>query len=237
MFLWSTSLYSFYLPVSDLFIWGCWLSKKNSKLTNYIQIAIGWVSVMASAVGSSRFKMLPVTKRVTIKAFVETNKLSFKKGRGFYQLNKPELIQDYKEMIIRKKDDGSLITGEAVREELGVPKSSKKFKIDLDELPDFDVFVQSTSVNRMLLPDTDFLYEAEEEVRSGGSSYPTAIFELNIPSLSVLSQNHKIIKQNQSYGHLEQAQTFAKFQRKYVHVRKLDLYNFNRSTLSTVLCS
>lgn len=124
---------------------------------------------MASAVGSSRFKMLPVTKRVTIKAFVETNKLSFKKGRGFYQLNKPELIQDYKEMIIRKKDDGSLITGEAVREELGVPKSSKKFKIDLDELPDFDVFVQSTSVNRMLLPDTDFLYEAEEEVRSGGS--------------------------------------------------------------------
>lgn len=124
-----------------------------------------YVRAMASAVEGSRFKTLPVTKRVSIKVFVETNKLSFKKGRGFYQLNKPELIQDYKEIIIRKKDDGTLITGEAVREELGVPKSSKKFKIDLDELPDFDVFVQSTSVNRMLLPDTEFLYEVEEEVR------------------------------------------------------------------------
>lgn len=117
-----------------------------------------------SAVKGSRFKTLPVTKRLSIKVFIETNKLSFKKGRGFYQLNKPELIQDHKEIIIRKKDDGTLVTGEAVREELGVSKSSKKFKIDLEELPDFDVFVQSTSVNRILLPDTDFLYEVEEEV-------------------------------------------------------------------------
>ncbi len=118
---------------------------------------------MASAVAGSRFKTSPVTKRVAIKAFVETNKLSFKKGRGFYQLSKPEVVQDYKEIIIRRKSDGALITGENVRGELGIPKSSKKLTLNQDELPDFDVFVQSTSVNRVLLPGTDFLYEVEDE--------------------------------------------------------------------------
>ena len=51
-----------------------------------------------------------------------------------------------------------------------MPKSSKKFKLDISEVPDFDVFVQSTSVNRVLLPGTEFLYEIEEEegtVRGG----------------------------------------------------------------------
>ena len=116
---------------------------------------------MASLVSASRFKTLPVKKRLSIKAFVEENALSFKKGRGFYQLNKAELIQDYKEIIVRRKTDGSFLTGDSVRDVLGIPKSSKKFKLDLDEIGDFDVFVQSTSVNRILLPGTEFLYEVD----------------------------------------------------------------------------
>lgn len=117
---------------------------------------------MATAVVATRFKTFPVKKRVSIKSLVESNKLAFKKGRGFYQLNKPEVIQDYKEIIIQRKKDGAFITGDKVREILGIPKSSKKFKVDLSEIPDFDVFVQSTSVNRVLLPDTNFLYETDE---------------------------------------------------------------------------
>lgn len=118
---------------------------------------------MASLVAESRFKTIAVTKRVSIKAFVQEKKLIFKKGRGFYQLNKPELIQDYKEVIVRRHSDGKFVTGDQVREILGVSESSKKFKLDLSEVSDFDVFVQSTSVNRILLPGTEFLYEVEEE--------------------------------------------------------------------------
>ena len=123
---------------------------------------------MASAVSTSRFKTLPVKKKtkVSIKSFVEANKLSFKKGRGFYQLTKPEVIQEYKEVIVRRKSDGAFITGDKVRELLDIPKSSKKFTLDLDEISDFDVFVQSTSVNRVLLPGTEFLYEVEDEVNT-----------------------------------------------------------------------
>ena len=50
-----------------------------------------------------------------------------------------------------------------------MPNSDGTF--DMVHSKDFDVFVQSTSVNRVLLPGTEFLYEIEEEegtVRGGG---------------------------------------------------------------------
>jgi hypothetical protein len=36
---------------------------------------------------------------------------TFEKGRAFYQLTKPEIIQDYKEILVRRKADKELITG------------------------------------------------------------------------------------------------------------------------------
>jgi len=122
-------------------------------------------------VTGSRFKTIAVTKRCSIKALVEEKSLKFKKGRGFYQLTKPEVIQDYKEVVIRRKSDGTIVTGDKVWEVLAIPKSSKKFKLDLAEISDFDVFVQSTSVNRILLAHTEFLYEVEDaEVATVGAS-------------------------------------------------------------------
>ena len=116
---------------------------------------------MASFVSDSRFKTISVPKKCSIKAFVNNHTLTFKKGRGFYQLTKPEVVQDYKEVIVRRKTDGAFLTGEKVRDVLGVPKSSAKFKLDQDEVSDFDVFVQSMSVNRILLAGTEFLYEVD----------------------------------------------------------------------------
>eukprot|EP00058_Branchiostoma_floridae_P019107 XP_002604596.1 hypothetical protein BRAFLDRAFT_92819 [Branchiostoma floridae] len=48
---------------------------------------------MASPVKSSRFRTLKVTKKTSIRDFVSTHKLEFEKGKGFYQLTKPEIIQ------------------------------------------------------------------------------------------------------------------------------------------------
>ena len=45
---------------------------------------------------------------------------------------------------------------------LGISKETTKFKLDKSKLEDFDVFVQSTSYNRILLPDTEFLYDTGE---------------------------------------------------------------------------
>ncbi len=65
--------------------------------------------------------------------------------------------------MARDRKDNTYVTGTALRKILGIPLRDMKgkFKIDLGKIPDFDVFVQSTSYNRVLMPGTDFLYEAD----------------------------------------------------------------------------
>lgn len=46
-----------------------------------------------------------------------------------------------------------------MRDVLEIPKTTVKFKLDREKLEDFDVFIQSTSYNRVLVPDSDFLYD------------------------------------------------------------------------------
>ena len=55
--------------------------------------------------------------------------------------------------MARNKTDDSYVTGTALRKILGIPLGDMKgkFKIDLSKIPDFDVFVQSTSYNRQLM--------------------------------------------------------------------------------------
>ena len=49
-----------------------------------------------------------------------------------------------------------------VRTLLGIPPGTSNYKLVEKELKDFDVFIQSTSYNRILLPDTEFLYDTGE---------------------------------------------------------------------------
>lgn len=65
-------------------------------------------------VGSSRFKTIRVNERISIKNFVEKNKLKFATGKGFYQLTKPETIQFHKEIVVRRKSDGVFASGDEV---------------------------------------------------------------------------------------------------------------------------
>ena len=117
----------------------------------------------ASIVDPSRFKTLIVTSDCSIKDFVSRNKLVFKPGKGFYQITKPETIQVYKEIVARRKSDGTFVTGSALRTILGIaPTDTERFKLDSDKLTDFDIFVQSTSYNRVLMAGAEFLYEADD---------------------------------------------------------------------------
>lgn len=65
-------------------------------------------------VSDSRFTTLKVTKRLSIREFFKSNSLEFAKGKGFYQLTKPETIQDNKEIVVRRKSDGQIVTGDEV---------------------------------------------------------------------------------------------------------------------------
>lgn len=110
-----------------------------------------------------------------IRDFIKENGLDFEKGRGFYEFDKKEKIQDYKEIILMDTK-GNFYEGDYARELLGLPKeyvtksSSKIFltesfcnsdaaTIDPVDSNEYTIFVQSTSWNRNLEKGTRFLYD------------------------------------------------------------------------------
>lgn len=72
-----------------------------------------------NAVPPGRFQVLDVDHDVSIKDFVESQGVTFKKGRGFYEFNKPETIQKYKEIIVMDKNTGDMFEGAHARTMLG----------------------------------------------------------------------------------------------------------------------
>ena len=84
-----------------------------------------------------------------------------------------------------RKSDGAFLTGDAVRQLLKIPKgrggsSKKRVAVDTAAMPDFSLFVQSTSHNRVLLPNTKVLYSVDPVGKTppgedeGGAAAPAA---------------------------------------------------------------
>jgi hypothetical protein len=95
-----------------------------------------------------------------IRTFVESRLggKPMKKGAAFYQLVKTEdKIQDYKLIAIRNKDTGSVYCGAEARDMLGLPRVGDA-RVRPGDHGKFDVFVQSTSVNRKLSYGTQVMY-------------------------------------------------------------------------------
>lgn len=122
----------------------------------------GYGKASLEAVHPSRFQVLRVDKKADIQQFVGDNGVKFKAGRGFYELTKSVKVQDHKEVILRDRKTGDMFSGAKAREMLRLPKTgtvSINPKVVQDVLTKYSAFIQSTSFNRVLMPDTDFLYE------------------------------------------------------------------------------
>lgn len=94
-----------------------------------------------------------------IRPFIEKrlNK-PMKKGAAFYQLNKTEpVVQDYKKIVIRDKKTQSIYEGLAARQMLGLPRYGN-IRLAPGNHGNFDIFIQSTSVNRKLTSGTSLIY-------------------------------------------------------------------------------
>ncbi|MBR1454037.1 MAG: VWA domain-containing protein [Lachnospiraceae bacterium] len=113
-----------------------------------------------------RFQTLTVDDNCAIKQFVLNNGLTFKTGRGFYELSKAEDVQQYKEVILQDKETGLMYNGAQVREHLGlkpqITAGGETERLHFNKKDKYRVFVQSTSVNRKLIGGTEFLYEVDD---------------------------------------------------------------------------
>lgn len=102
------------------------------------------------------YDIIPVHQDSPIREYIYSRGLHYTIGKSFYQLTKTETIQPQKQIAIREKATNQVFWGEAARDLLGLPRDiSVSVKPDIN--PEYDVFVQSTSVNRKLLRDTDVL--------------------------------------------------------------------------------
>jgi hypothetical protein len=106
------------------------------------------------ALNYGQFRLYDVDRKVRIDEFIESvTGRAYKLGEGYYQLSKPEIIQPQKKVAILSKR--GVFTGDAARELLGLP--DEHVKVGPNHNPDYTIFIQSTSNNRNLMPDTKLL--------------------------------------------------------------------------------
>lgn len=103
---------------------------------------------------SSKFRLLDVKSDGPIKEFVSDKMGSYVLGNSFYQLMKPEKVQPSKQICVRSKRTGKVFSGQNARDLLGLPNYEVKVA---PAHADFDIFVQSSSVNRKLIAGTKLL--------------------------------------------------------------------------------
>lgn len=76
-------------------------------------------------------------------------------GSAYYQLTKKEKIQASKNILIKHKKNGKVYEGDAARKLLGLP--DYEVKCEPASLPEWGIFIQSSSVNRLLMANTELI--------------------------------------------------------------------------------
>ena len=84
-----------------------------------------------------------------IRDFVVDQGIPFTKGCAFYELKKTETVQGYKQIAIRDKKTGAVYSGFGARDLLGLPHTGD-VKVAPGQHGNYEIYVQSTSVNRKL---------------------------------------------------------------------------------------
>lgn len=92
---------------------------------------------------------------VQIRDFVESQLyIPYKVGHAYYELKKRETIQPQKAIVVEHQ--GQYYSGQPARDLLGLPDYD--VKVDPDYKAGYTIFVQSTSVNRNIIPGQRVLY-------------------------------------------------------------------------------
>lgn len=105
---------------------------------------------------ANKYRIYPVREAGQIRDFVEAQGHHYKAGMGFYALTKRETIQARKQIVVVEKKTDKAFTGTEARHLIGLP-DGREIRVSPDDNPEYDVYVQSTSVNRKLVPGTNVL--------------------------------------------------------------------------------
>lgn len=107
---------------------------------------------------SKNFVQLDVDREMQIRDFVTQETGSYEKGEAYYQLVKPEVVQETKEILVMEKGKKAIWGGQDARDVIGLPAG--RVKVIPGNHGKFEIFVQSTSVNRKTVPGTKILVKS-----------------------------------------------------------------------------
>lgn len=103
------------------------------------------------------YMLLPVIdKDSVIRPFIEERGHTYVVGRAYYPLTKREVLQTQKAIAILEKKTNKVYIGAQARQLLGLPDENVKIEPGFNR--DYVIYVQSTSVNRKLIPGTSLLW-------------------------------------------------------------------------------
>lgn len=106
----------------------------------------------------SLYVVPPQETGIEIRDFVLTKRMQYLKGAAFYQLTKTEArVQPTKLIIVRDRTNGKIYSGKDARKMIGLP-DNQNARLHPGDHKNFDIFIQSTSVNRKLVGGTGVIY-------------------------------------------------------------------------------
>lgn len=101
---------------------------------------------------SKSVKTHVVARQAKIKDFVENElRATYIPGTLFYELRKTEKVQPQKGLLIVDRKSNAVYAGYQARELLGLPRN-QHIKVSPGYHGSYDIYIQSTSVNRILYP-------------------------------------------------------------------------------------
>lgn len=124
--------------------------------TGVDKVNVKTVTTNLTPMSAGSYSVHPVKEKAPIRDFVEALGKTYRQGMGYYQLTKTETIQARKQIIVVEKATDKAYSGKEARHLIGLP-DGKELRVRPDDNPEYDVYVQSTSVNRALVPKTNLL--------------------------------------------------------------------------------
>lgn len=95
---------------------------------------------------------------IQIRDFILRYRMEYLKGSAFYQLTKTEpRVSHTKLIIIRDRSNGKMYSGKDARSMIGLP-NDRNARLHPGDHGNYDIFIQSESVNRKLVGGTGVLY-------------------------------------------------------------------------------
>ena len=119
------------------------------------------VAKTLTEIQSDKVKLWTVDKEIDVTSFIEEKGHKLTLGALYYKLTKKEKVQAYKEIVLQPLKEKKYFVGKnEARTMLGLPCGGD-IMIEPGNSGNFNIYVQSTSVNRKLVRGTEVLYRLD----------------------------------------------------------------------------